>query len=124
MFEAEQLCDRIAIMDQGRIIAIDTPDGLKRMLVSEHVTEIVAANLDPSIDRCLAALPAVRAVDVEIDETEARRGVIHLRSDDVALITGRVLAELKARGVDVISMTTGEPTLEDVFFELTRKGLR
>lgn len=124
MFEAEQLCDRIAIMESGRIIALDTPSALKRRLASEHTTEIIAENLDKTIERRLAELPAVHAVDVEIDEPESGRGVIRLRSEDVNLITGPLLAVLKERGVQVLGMTTGEPTLEDVFFQLTGKGLR
>lgn len=124
MFEAEQLCDRIAIMESGRIIALDTPSALKRRLAGEHTTEIIAENLDVSIERYLAELPAVLAVDVEVDEPESRRGVIRLRSEDVNLVTEPLLAVLKARGVQVLGMTTGEPTLEHVFFQLTGKGLR
>jgi ABC-2 type transport system ATP-binding protein len=123
MFEAEELCDRIAIMDQGRIIALDTPVNLKRRLADEQTTELVARRLDPAIAPAIRQLPSVTAVDVSIDEPTAGGGIIRVRAGDVELMTGPLLQLLGRHGVEVLGIVSGEPTLEDVFFAITGRGL-
>lgn len=123
MFEAEELCDRIAIMDQGRIVALDTPVNLKRRLAGEQTTEVVARGLDPALAGALHHLPSVTAVEISVDEPAVGGGVIRIRATDVEAMTNPLLHVLGQHGVEVLGIVSGEPTLEDVFFAITGRGL-
>jgi ABC-2 type transport system ATP-binding protein len=123
MGEAEELCDRIAIMELGRIRALDTPATLKRRVAGEQTTEVIARGLDPGLADAVRALPAVTAASVTVEEPETGDGVVRVRSADVEATTAALLALLAARDVEVLGVASGEPTLEDVFFALTGRGL-
>ncbi len=123
MGEAEELCDRIAIMEQGRIRALDTPAALKRHVAGEQTTEVFARGLDPELATAVRALPAVTAASVTVEEAETGDGVVRVRSADIEATTAALLALLAARDVEVRGVASGEPTLEDVFFALTGRGL-
>jgi ABC-2 type transport system ATP-binding protein len=117
MDEAERLCDRVAIVDRGKVIALGTP----RQLVAAHVgQEIVEFQLDGPGDGDEAAfrgLPAVQAV---------RRvaGGWQLVTDQVHLAIPALLAALTARGQAAVALSTHRATLEDVFVTLTGRRLR
>jgi ABC-2 type transport system ATP-binding protein len=115
MEEAAQLCDRVAIMDAGRIIALDSPEQLVASLEADQLIELtVSTPLDPAR---LAALPAVRRVSEHHDATVL--AVTHIGRTLPALV--ELLEEAE---VEVRSLTTRQPTLEDVFVSLTGRGLR
>ncbi|HEY6081016.1 MAG TPA: ABC transporter ATP-binding protein [Polyangiaceae bacterium] len=114
MEEAAALCDRIAIMDQGKIIAVDTPrslvDGLGLVQFVEFETK------QPLDEAAMAALGPVEAVD--------RRGEgYRLRIDRSMSALGAVLAELERQQVTPIGLSTHQATLDDVFLHLTGRGL-
>jgi ABC-2 type transport system ATP-binding protein len=115
MDEAERLCDRVAIIDRGKVIALGTP----RALVSAHVgQEIVEFQVDGEGDEGIfRALPAVQAV---------RRvaGGWQLVTDQVHLAIPALLAALMARGQAAVALSTHRATLEDVFVTLTGRRLR
>ncbi|MEJ2575399.1 MAG: ABC transporter ATP-binding protein [Gammaproteobacteria bacterium] len=106
MEEAERLCDEVAIMDRGRVVARGTP----RALLLEH--------FPPSVIRLPAsALPGrVRIPGVR----EAGSGQVEIFTDDVP----HTLAELEVAGVALESLRVGSPTLEDLFIQLTGHQLR
>ena len=115
MEEAARLADRVAIMDHGRIIALDTPAALVASLGGSQIVEFRVAGRLEIAD--LAALPGVRGVD--------RRG------DDIMLAVERIgtalpalLGELKRRAVGLERLRTHQATLEDVFVRMTGRGLR
>jgi ABC-2 type transport system ATP-binding protein len=115
MEEAEVLCDRVAIMDQGRIIALDAPADLVRQLAAESRIEFVLA--DPDADRELAALPSVkRAVRTEND-------LVVLHADRLEEALGGLVAWAESRGISLTGLRTRTATLEDVFLERTGKRL-
>ena len=112
MVEADRLCDRIAIVDHGRVIALDTPRGLRRLLPAEHGLEVVVAGSEP--------LTVDGAEKVEGAAEEDRwRGRVY----------GEIApAELARRaadaGRDLIELRALEGSLEDVFVHLTGRELR
>jgi ABC-2 type transport system ATP-binding protein len=113
MFEADQLCDRIAVIAGGRIVGEGTPAELKRRVADRTVveieTEMVAADVLGRIER----LPGVAAVAVE----ERDRGqLLIVQSAEGAQLTAAVLTHLDAARVGRIA--TREPTLEDAYVEL------
>ncbi|RME52918.1 MAG: ABC transporter ATP-binding protein [Caldilineae bacterium] len=114
MDEAEQLCDRVAILDHGQIIACDTPENLVRSLGEEtRLIFSVDGDFDPGV---LAGLPGVRTV-----ERSGER--IVLRGTGDRLVSSVVLA-LEDHGYPLRDLRTETPNLEDVFLELTGRAMR
>jgi ABC-2 type transport system ATP-binding protein len=117
MEEAARLCDRVAIVDRGRLIALGTPRELVAALGAEHVVEFaVDGGLELSED-VLGALPSVAGVTRE----EARW---RLRVREVHRAVPALLAALGDRGAEPTQLTTHHATLEDVFMDLTGRSLR
>ncbi len=116
MDEAEQLCDRVAIVDHGKIIALGTPRQLIAMLGSEHVVEFGLEGLQVSDDD-LAVLPGVTKVH-RVD------GRYQLDVTHVHLTIPALLGLLKSRQTELNELTTHTATLEDVFVHLTGRHLR
>ena len=117
MAEAEELCDRIAIIDHGRIIALDTPEGLKRLVREEETVEIRVRDARPE---AVLESPFKMAVSGE----EPERGILTLRAQVDEEELPKVVEWLVKRGAKILSVERKEPTLEDVFIKLTGRGLR
>ena len=118
MDEAEVLCDRTAIVDLGRVIALDTPRALIETLDAEHVVEFaVADGAPPLAAEALRALPGVR--DARHDH-----GVWSLGTSEVHLTIPALLAWLSGAGATLSHLTTHSATLEDVFVVMTGRHLR
>ena len=115
MDEAEQLCDRVAIVDHGRVIALGTPRQLIASLGAEHV---VAFSASGPVD--LASLRALNGVADA--RTEAGSHLLTVREPHLAIPA--LLAELERQRVGLASLTTHSATLEDVFMSLTGRTLR
>jgi ABC-2 type transport system ATP-binding protein len=119
MDEAERLCDRVAIIDLGRLIALDTPRGLIATLGGEHVIEFTCecqgggplAGVDG-----LAALPEVSSV-----RADDQRICLSVREPHVALPA--LLARLEAIGCTLTGLSTRHASLEDVFVKLAGRHL-
>ena len=119
MDEAERLCDRIAIVDHGRIIAEGTPRELIRSLGGDHVVEIaVEEGTGALLPAELAQLPSVRSVHAEAGHLRAHRRRAARRGARAARARGR------ARATRLASLATRHASLEDVFVSLTGRHLR
>jgi ABC-2 type transport system ATP-binding protein len=118
MDEAERLCDRIAVMDRGRIIATGTPRELIASIGAEHVVEFSPGEASASIDvATLAALEGV--LDARRDDGRYRLSVSRLHKSVPALFE-----YLARKGVELEELSTHSATLEDVFVSLTGRHLR
>jgi len=113
MEEATQLCDRVAIIDHGRVVALDSPANLIASLGAETRVVFSAPEADPSRFR---ALPGVTCVEREEDRIAVYGG-----GDDLVVRVVMALAESKVRFRD---LRTEQPTLEDVFLALTGTAMR
>jgi len=117
MDEAEALCDRIAIVDQGRVIALGTPRELIASLGAEHVIEFaVESGTDVPVDR-IAAIAGVQDVRQADGHVYVRVGLLHM-------VMPALLAELQRGGSSLSHFSTHQATLEDVFVALTGRHLR
>ncbi len=118
MEEAEQLCDRVAIMDHGKILALDTPENLKR---STGVDTIVT--LKASGDLAKLAANLLQHVDGATHTRLIDNGVeLHVAGGEQLLT--RVIGAAEASGSSVQDLSIAEPSLETVFINLTGKELR
>lgn len=120
MHEAEELCDRVAIIDQGRIVACDSPAALKQRLRHEALFELDITYPNDLTPEALKAIPGVRrAMFCEIDGGVKLDLVLE---EDSALVG--VIHKLTAHSVQVRRLTKREPTLEDVFVELVGRPFK
>ncbi len=114
MDEAERLCDRVAIMDHGKVIALGTPRELVASLGAEHLVEFSAAGVDvPS----LQAIPGVLRVRVD-------KATVSLQVAELHQAVPALLAELDRQRAPLTELRTHSATLEDVFVTLTGRHLR
>lgn len=113
--EAEQLCDRIAIIDHGQVIATGTPRELMaRSSATPLITLVTVLPLEPDT---LTRVPGI--TDLTQDGTSA-----HFRTSSVSRTLAEVTSLLDALGVDVVELSVHKASLEDVFIELTGSTLR
>ncbi len=119
MEEAERLCDRVAIMDHGKVIAQGTPGQLIASLGAEHVVEFALADGagSPPDAAELGVLPGVRAVRPAAARTALTVAEVHRA-------VPALLALLERRGAELSMLATHHATLEDVFVSLTGRQLR
>jgi len=118
MEEAARLCDRVAIVDHGRPIALGTPRELIASLGAEHVIEFAVEETAPAVSaETLRALPSVEGVAQE-------DGRWRLTVREVHRTVPALLAALAEGGAAVSHLTTHHATLEDVFVALTGRTLR
>jgi ABC-2 type transport system ATP-binding protein len=114
MVEAEELCDRVAIINKGRVLACDTPANLKRNLQRDAIFEIETSPLNGLTPQMLQDQPEVRKAALTDIEGGARLELILL--EESALAT--VINILTQKEIKVRRLSKREPTLEDVFMDL------
>ncbi|MGH7579395.1 MAG: ABC transporter ATP-binding protein [Gemmatimonadales bacterium] len=117
MEEAERLCDRVAIVDHGRVIALGTPRELVASLSAEHVIEFSIAAGSPVDEPALGVVEGV---------TSAVRGdgTYRIRVAELHRTVPGLLIELRRQGLQLTELRTHSASLEDVFVELTGRHLR
>jgi ABC-2 type transport system ATP-binding protein len=117
MDEAERLCDRVAIMDHGRIIALGTPRELIASTGVEHVVEFTTGGGTDVQMSPIAKLDGVRDV-------RSAGGAVQVHVAELHRAVPSVLAELARQGASLTELRTHSATLEDVFVGLTGRHLR
>jgi ABC-2 type transport system ATP-binding protein len=117
MEEAERLCDRVAILDHGRIVALDTPQALIRGLgVEERVVFSLDGSLPAAFEKAL--LGAARV------EVQRERVTVRGKNGRKVPLVSEVVGLLTAQGIPFHDLRTEQPTLEDVFLSLTGHEMR
>ncbi|MFF0450764.1 ATP-binding cassette domain-containing protein [Streptomyces sp. NPDC004609] len=118
MEEADRLCDRVAIIDHGRILALDTPAGLKRSVGADTTVTVVSHGppdeLAALLRRDVPGVVRTRLIDSGVE--------LHVMGVDRLL--SRVVTSAEAGGFDLVDLSLSESTLETVFISLTGKELR
>jgi ABC-2 type transport system ATP-binding protein len=121
MAEADELCDRIAIIDHGKVLACDTPANLKRTLQKQPVFEISASGVDGRSIEAFGRVPGVVRVNGEPDESGSVYNFKFILEDESVI--GGVISSLAAQNGSIVSLQKNEPTLEDVFLKLVGRSL-
>ncbi len=119
MLEADMLCDRVGIIDKGKIVALDTPANLKRIVAGGNVTsvDVNLTNLTPDITASIKALS--NAISV-VQERESHL-LIRARGDDAF---DDIIDTIRKKNGKIASIKSLEPSLEDVFLHITGKEMR
>jgi ABC-2 type transport system ATP-binding protein len=118
MEEADKLCDRVAIMDHGKILALDTPEALKESIGADTVVTVrVVGDASRAADVLTANVEGVtrtRTVDGGLE--------LHVQGKD--RLIPRIVLAAEAAGLELADLSVAEPSLETVFINLTGKELR
>jgi ABC-2 type transport system ATP-binding protein len=117
MEEAERLCDRVAIMDHGKIIALGTPQQLIASVGGEHIVEFAVRNRADIDTAALTQIAGVQSHRVDA-------GLHQLSVSELHTAVPRIFAALEAQGLHLSDLRTHSASLEDVFVRLTGRNLR
>jgi ABC-2 type transport system ATP-binding protein len=118
MEEADQLCDRVAIMDHGKVLALDTPAALKSSLGAETIVTV-------SAEGDLLTLAEILRRDVDgVTQTQRVDSTVVLHVRGASGVLPQVVTSAERGGFAVSDLSVAEPTLETVFIHLTGKELR
>ncbi len=137
MDEADKLCNRIAIMDHGKILVNDTSAGLKKLIPGGTVLEVRAfamADADDvkaRVQAALSAIPGVTKVDTSNDQPDAAAApsdpgsmTFRVYADHANTLIGAAAQAIFSAGAEVRDLSVKQPTLEEVFIFLTGRHLR
>ncbi len=134
MDEADQLCDRIAVMDHGKILVDDSPEHLKRTLPGSSALELQTftaridhAEMNQQISAQLGTLPGAVKVDTKptgSSPEEAGHYTHKVFGDDVQSLIGTAAQIISDAGAEVRNVSVKKPSLEEVFLSLTGRHLR
>jgi ABC-2 type transport system ATP-binding protein len=117
MDEADRLCDRIAIVDHGKLVALDSPMKLKASIPGQNVIEVSFARVPSDWTRVLQTLP-------EVAEVKAEDQVFRIASNNGPRTAEALMDAARQAGVDVASLSVQSTTLDDVFVHYTGRQLR
>jgi len=119
MDEAERLSDRVAIIDNGKLLVLDTPDNLKNRIGKGDILEIkISKNQQEKIPLLMEKLPE------NLKKMTHKQGFLRLVGIDILTILPLLLKKLQHNRINVEDMTIRNKTLEDVFISMTGRGLR
>jgi ABC-2 type transport system ATP-binding protein len=118
MEEAERLCDRVAIVDHGKVIGLGSPAQLVASIGIDHLVEFSAGESAPTLDMAaLERLDGVRAA-------RATNGSVTIQASELHRVLPALIEELRQQGIPISELRTHSATLEDVFVSLTGRHLR
>ncbi|MFZ2052259.1 MAG: DUF4162 domain-containing protein, partial [Solirubrobacteraceae bacterium] len=118
MEEADRLCQRVAIMDHGKILALDTPEALKQSVGADTIVTL-------KVNGDAEALSTRIAAEIDgVTRTRTIEGGVEVHVTGVDRLAPRMVAVAEAAGVDLVDLSVAEPSLETVFIHLTGKELR
>lgn len=138
MDEADQLCNRIAIMDHGKILVLDTAPELKKLIpggtrleVRVRKPELVTAGTDhvsssyQDVMEKLRSIPGViKLEEGPVGEDEHEQGILNIYTEDAGSLIVPVADSLASSGIEIRDLHVAHPSLEDVFIYLTGRNLR
>jgi ABC-2 type transport system ATP-binding protein len=119
MVEADELCDRVAIINQGRVLACDTPAKLKYNLQSDAIFRLEVSSLNGVGVQSLEALPGVKQL---IHKEQDDRDVLEFILTEEPVL-GAVINALTVDDIQILNFQKREPTLEDVFVNLVGSSM-
>ncbi len=119
MMEADELCDRLAIIDHGKILAVDTPENLKRRLKKDTTFRL---EVDPLKDTSrFKTIPGVKNFSLKSDGGASLEKLTFILEDEAAV--SDIVSEVVRQGSKIHHLQKTEPTLEDVFISMVGRSL-
>ncbi len=123
MEEADQLSDRIGIIDTGKVIALDTPAGLKRRIEQKEVIKLEVTGWHTEMGDKLKSITGIENL-VSRQQGEADLWEVNMQAQNSRTAIPRIVEHISSNGTRLVNMNIVKPSLEDVFIHLTGKALR
>lgn len=124
MEEADQLCDRIAIIDHGKIIALDTPASLKKIIQRLEIAKVQVTQLNPRDEGRIRDINQVKEAVVEYTDSTVGAAEITVHTERLDEVVPQLTELLVKGGARIIALQESKPSLEDVFISMTGRRLR
>ncbi len=128
MEEADRLCNRVAIMDHGKILALDTPAALKQSVGADTIVTVKASGdgdaLATALERGVEGVTRARVIDSPPTPEGPATAAVELHVKGSERIIPRVVSAAEQARFELLDLSVAEPTLETVFINLTGKDLR
>ena len=123
MEEADLLSDRIGIIDTGKVIALDTPAGLKRRIEQKEVIKLEVTGWHTEIGDKIKSIAGIENL-MSRQQGEADLWEVNMQAQNSRTAIPRIVEHISSNGTRLINMNIVKPSLEDVFISLTGKALR
>jgi ABC-2 type transport system ATP-binding protein len=123
MEEADQLSDRIGIIDTGKVIALDTPEGLKRRIDQKEVIRLELTGWHDDLADKLKSITGIESLTSH-QKGEADLWEVNMQAQNSRHALPRIVESISGNGTRLVNMNIVKPSLEDVFIHLTGKALR
>lgn len=114
--EADILCDRIAVLVQGRMVALDTPDNLKQVIESEPACELRFNPMAEEIINELGGLDGIHRIEKLGDN-------VRVYGESISFLTETIFKYASQKGLEIVSINSVKPSLEDAFIQISGMGL-
>ncbi|HLI45982.1 MAG TPA: ATP-binding cassette domain-containing protein [Geobacterales bacterium] len=114
--EADAYCDRIAIIDRGKILKIGSPKELKEGLGGDIITIQIASNAEDAMK--------IISVHNEVTDVKAEKNTIRIKTKNASALAPELIKELYQKGINVTRIEIVQPSLDEVYLEYTGKSLR
>ena len=119
--EVQAVCDRVVIINQGKIAAVDTPDGLSRKLAKTSKFQITAEGPARDIIQKIRLLPGVRMAEIYM-EKETNTNIFEVENEADKDVRKQGFFEMARNSWPIIEMKSLDPTLEEIFLQVTGSG--
>ena len=123
MEEADQLSDRIGIIDTGKVVALDTPEGLKRRIDQREIIRLELTGWHDEIADKLKSIAGIENITTH-QQGEADLWEVNMQAQNSRAALPRIVEHISGNGTRLVNMNIVKPSLEDVFIYLTGKALR
>lgn len=123
MEEADQLSDRIGIIDTGKVIALDTPEKLKRRIDQQEIIRLELTGWHEDLAEKLKSISGIEHLTTH-QQGEADLWEVNLHAQNSRTALPRIVEHISGNGTRLVNMNVVKPSLEDVFIHLTGKALR
>ncbi|MEX0788797.1 MAG: ABC transporter ATP-binding protein [Anaerolineales bacterium] len=119
MVEADELCDRVSIINKGRVLACDTPKALKQRLQHDVLFQLQVSPLNGAAPEAFERIPGVRRV---VHRPGDGRATLEISLENDGILPA-VVSQLAAQDIQLLNLQKHEPTLEDVFVDLVGRSM-
>ena len=120
--EAAQICDKIAIIHKGRLIALDTPQALRDMGKKNEVLDVIVKNMRKTQVNALKSIDGVASLAADVQDAVLGQTHLRLRLENVETLP-RIFDFFFKQRIKIVNFKQEEPTLEDAFIHLTGSGI-
>jgi ABC-2 type transport system ATP-binding protein len=120
--EAAQICDKIAIIHKGRLIALDTPQALRDMAKKNEVLDVIVKNMRKTQVNALKSIDGVASLAADVQDAVLGQTHLRLRLENVETLP-RIFDFFFKQRIKIVNFKQEEPTLEDAFIQLTGSGI-